>query len=97
MIVMNIAREEGIEVTEEEYMDEASISMEENNIESLEEFQKQVPKQEMVDSILYYKTLKWVAEQCVTAPDAEFETTATETKDTTAAGEAADTESTDAE
>lgn len=97
LIVMNIAREEGIEVTEEEYMDEASISMEENNIESLEEFQKQVPKQEMVDSILYYKTLKWVAEQCVTAPDAEFETTATETKDTTAAGEASDEETTDGE
>lgn len=73
VISMNIARKEGIEVTEEEYLDEVEADVEAGTFGSVEAFQQQYPKQDTVDSILYYKVLEWVADSCEIVPDEEVE------------------------
>lgn len=73
VISMNIARKEGIEVTEEEYLDEVEADVEAGTFDSVEAFQQMYPKQDTVDSILYYKVLEWVADSCEIVPDEEVE------------------------
>lgn len=80
VISMNIARKEGIEVTEEEYLDEVEADVEAGTFGSVEAFQQQYPKQDTVDSILYYKVLEWVADSCEIVPDEEVETTTSKDK-----------------
>lgn len=83
VIAMTIAREEGLKVTEDEYRDEVDLDVEAGTYDSLEAFQANYPKQDTVDSLLYYDVLEWIADQCDIVPDSEIETTTAET--TTAA------------
>ncbi len=85
VIAMTIAREEGLEVTEEEYREEVDPDVEAGTYDSLEAFQAVYPKQDTVDSLLYYDVLEWIADQCEIVPDSEIETTTAEnTEDATA-------------
>ena len=85
VIAMTVAREEGLEVTETEYREEVDPDVEAATIDSLEEFQAMYPKQDTVDSLLYYKVLEWIADKCEVVPDTEIETTTKEPETTTAA------------
>ena len=85
VIAMTVAREEGLEVTETEYREEVDPDVEAGNFDSLEEFQAMYPKQDTVDSLLYYKVLEWIADKCEVVPDTEIETTTKEPETTTAA------------
>ena len=85
VIAMTVAREEGLEVTETEYREEVDPDVEAGTFDSLEEFQAMYPKQDTVDSLLYYKVLEWIADKCEVVPDTEIETTTKEPETTTAA------------
>ncbi len=85
VIAMTVAREEGLEVTETEYREEVDPDVEAGTFDSLEEFQAMYPKQDTVDSLLYYKVLEWIADKCEVVPDTEIETTTNEADTTTAA------------
>lgn len=85
VIAMTVAREEGLEVTETEYREEVDLDVEAGTFDSLEEFQAMYPKQDTVDSLLYYKVLEWIADKCEVVPDTEIETTTNEADTTTAA------------
>ena len=85
VIAMTVAREEGLEVTETEYREEVDPDVEAGTFDSLEEFQAMYPKQDTVDSLLYYKVLEGIADKCEVVPDTEIETTTKEPETTTAA------------
>ncbi len=85
VIAMTVAREEGLEVTEKEYREEVDPDVEAGTFDSLEAFQAIYPKQDTVDSLLYYDVLEWIADKCEIVPDSEIETTTTEPETTTAA------------
>ena len=85
VIAMTVAREEGLEVTETEYREEVDPDVEAGTFDSLEEFQAMYPKQDTVDSLLYYKVLEWIADKCEVVPDTEIETTTKEPETRTAA------------
>lgn len=85
VIAMTVAREEGLEVTETEYREEVDPDVEAGTFDSLEEFQAMYPKQDTVDSLLYYKVLEWIADKCEVVPDTEIETTTKEPETTTVA------------
>ena len=85
VIAMTVAREEGLEVTETEYREDVDPDVEAGTFDSLEEFQAMYPKQDTVDSLLYYKVLEWIADKCEVVPDTEIETTTKEPETTTAA------------
>ncbi len=85
VLAMTVAREEGLEVTETEYREEVDPDVEAGTFDSLEEFQAMYPKQDTVDSLLYYKVLEWIADKCEVVPDTEIETTTKEPETTTAA------------
>ncbi|MCI8669469.1 MAG: trigger factor [Lachnospiraceae bacterium] len=85
VIAMTVAREEGLEVTEKEYREEVDPDVEAGTFDSLEAFQAMYPKQDTVDSLLYYDVLEWIADKCEIVPDSEIETTTKEPETTTAA------------
>lgn len=84
VIAMTVAREEGLEVTEKEYREEVDPDVEAGTFDSLEAFQSLYPKQDTVDSLLYYDVLEWIADKCEVVPDSEIETTTKEADTTTA-------------
>lgn len=84
VIAMTVAREEGLEVTEKEYREEVDPDVEAGTFDSLEAFQAMYPKQDTVDSLLYYDVLEWIADKCEVVPDSEIETSKKEPETTTA-------------
>lgn len=79
VIAMNVARKEKLEVTEEEYLEEVNPDVEEGTYDSVEDFQQVYPKQDTVDSILYYDVLEFIADSCVVGEaNSEAESTTAE-------------------
>lgn len=69
-----IARAEDITITEEEYNDKAEEDMMYYGYSSIDEYQANYPKQETIDSLIYYKVLEFIGENAVVVDDAELET-----------------------
>lgn len=86
-----IARAENITVTNEEYDKKAESDMEYYGYKTLKEYQKVYPKQEIVDSLIYYKVLEFIGENAEVVDDAELES------ETEASSEASTETSTEAE
>ena len=86
-----IARAENITVTNEEYDKKAESDMEYYGYKTLKEYQKVYPKQEIVDSLIYYKVLEFIGENAKVVDDAELES------ETEASSEASTETSTEAE
>lgn len=84
VIAMKIARNENLKITDKEYHKEVDPVVEDYSYDSLEAFQKEYPKQDVVDQLLYYKVLQWIADNCEVVPDSEIETTTTAAAETTA-------------
>lgn len=72
-----IARAENITVTDEEYDKKAKSDMEYYGYKTLEEYQKVYSKQEIVDSLIYYKVLEFLGENAQVVDDSEIETEST--------------------
>lgn len=72
-----IARAEDITITEDEYQAKATEDMAYYGYQDLESYQKDYPKQEIIDSLIYYKVLEFVGENSVAVDDAEIETETT--------------------
>ena len=83
-------------MTNEEYDKKAESDMEYYGYKTLKEYQKVYPKQEIVDSLIYYKVLEFIGENAEVVDDAELESetevssedsteTSTEAESTTAA------------
>lgn len=83
VIAMQIARTESIAVTDEEYDEEAQAAIKNGGYDSIEAYQADYPKQDTVDSLLYYDVLHWIAEQAKVVPDSEIETTTQATSEAT--------------
>jgi len=69
-----IARAENITITPDEYQAKADDDMEYYGYSDIEEYQKKYPKQETIDSLIYYKVLEFIGENSVVVDDAELET-----------------------
>ena len=83
VIAMTVARDEGLEITEERYREEVDPDVEAGTFGSIEAFQSSYPKQDTVDSLLYYDVLEWIANKCEIVPDSEIETQPTTTENET--------------
>ena len=63
IIIEAIAKAENIEVTDEEYQDEVDYYMETYDYESVEDFEKDYKKEDVVANVLYYKVVEWACNQ----------------------------------
>lgn len=87
LIIKEIADKEKITVSDEEYEKEVKYYMESYDYDSREEFDKDYPKETVVENVLYYEVVEWVCGQVELVE--EEETTA---KDTDKDSEDADAE-----
>lgn len=69
-----IARAENITITEDEYQTKADEDMAYYGYKDIDEYQANYPKQETIDSLIYYKVLEFIGENAVVVDDAELET-----------------------
>lgn len=68
-----IAREENITATTEEYDEKAKDDMEYYGYETIEEYEKQYPKADVIDRIIYYKVLEFIADNAKVVDDSATE------------------------
>lgn len=85
LVLIGIAKEEGIKVTDDEYNSVAQAMVDHNsNYADIAAYQADYPKQQTVDDIICGKVYYALADLVKVVPDSEIETTA-ETETTTAA------------
>lgn len=76
-----IARKEGITLPEEEYDYEVKKGMEAYGYSDKESYEKDYPKQETIDSLIYYKVLKFVGDNAKVVKDSETTTISQESSE----------------
>lgn len=63
IVIEAIAEKEKIEVTDEEYQKEVDYYMETYDYESVEDFEKDYKKEDVMANVLYYKVVEWACNQ----------------------------------
>ncbi len=63
IVIEAIAEKEKIEVSDEEYQKEVDYYMETYDYESVEDFEKDYNKEDVMANVLYYKVVEWVCNQ----------------------------------
>lgn len=69
-----IARAEDITITEDEYQEKAAEDIQYYGYADINEYQKDNPKQDVVDNIIYYEVLEFIGENALVVDDSELET-----------------------
>lgn len=82
-----IARKEGITVPKDEYDYEVQKAMEAYGYSDVASYEKDYPKQETIDSLIYYKVLKFVGDKAKVVKDSETTTIASDSTDTSTESE----------
>ena len=81
------ARKEGITVPKDEYDYEVQKAMEAYGYSDVASYEKDYPKQETIDSLIYYKVLKFVGDKAKVVKDSETTTIASDSTDTSTESE----------